>query len=127
MCWVRILRLRGFCWEEEKLVTVMVKKKSAEKSDGGGDGSLGSVAPFLKKCYEMVDDQATDSIISWSDNDDCFIIWDMTQFSVELLPKYFKHNNFSSFMRQLNIYVSFPFASCSFIVVPCLSSFFFFG
>ncbi|KAF3432090.1 hypothetical protein FNV43_RR26829 [Rhamnella rubrinervis] len=52
----------------------------------------------------MVDDEATDSIISWSDNDDCFVIWDITQFSVHLLPKYFKHSNFSSFMRQLNIY-----------------------
>ncbi|XWS34336.1 hypothetical protein CRYUN_Cryun21dG0030900 [Craigia yunnanensis] len=63
-----------------------------------------SVAPFLKKCYEMVDDEATDSIISWSQNNDSFIIWDMTEFSVHLLPKYFKHSNFSSFIRQLNIY-----------------------
>ncbi|XVF85576.1 hypothetical protein PTKIN_Ptkin17bG0128300 [Pterospermum kingtungense] len=63
-----------------------------------------SIAPFLKKCYEMVDDEGTDSIISWSQNNDSFIIWDMTEFSVHLLPKYFKHSNFSSFIRQLNIY-----------------------
>ncbi|KAL5553283.1 hypothetical protein UlMin_040684 [Ulmus minor] len=69
-----------------------------------GSGSFGSVAPFLRKCYEMVDDEATNSIISWSDANDSFVIWDMTQFSVGLLPKYFKHSNFSSFMRQLNIY-----------------------
>ncbi|XP_050234735.1 heat stress transcription factor A-8 [Mercurialis annua] len=70
----------------------------------GDDGSLLSVAPFLKKCYEMVDDDSTNSIISWTQSDDSFIIWDLTQFSVQLLPKYFKHNNFSSFIRQLNIY-----------------------
>ncbi|EEF34832.1 heat stress transcription factor A-8 [Ricinus communis] len=70
----------------------------------GEDGSLSSVAPFLKKCYEMVDDDSTNSIISWSQDNDNFIIWDMTQFSIQLLPKYFKHNNFSSFIRQLNIY-----------------------
>ncbi|KAH7570862.1 hypothetical protein ACOSP7_019364 [Xanthoceras sorbifolium] len=63
-----------------------------------------SVAPFLKKCYEMVDDESTDSIISWTQNDESFVISDMTVFSVQLLPKYFKHNNFSSFIRQLNIY-----------------------
>ncbi|EXB53850.1 Heat stress transcription factor A-8 [Morus notabilis] len=68
------------------------------------NGDDGSVAPFLRKCYEMVGDNSTDSIISWNDTGDCFVIWDMTQFSVQLLPKFFKHSNFSSFMRQLNIY-----------------------
>ncbi|XWS22963.1 hypothetical protein CRYUN_Cryun29cG0080600 [Craigia yunnanensis] len=68
-----------------------------------GNGSQ-SIAPFIKKCYEMVDDEATDSTISWSQNNDSFIIWDMTEFSVHLLPKYFKHSNSSSFIRQLNIY-----------------------
>lgn len=81
----------------------MVRKSKENGSD--------SVAPFLTKCYEMVDDEATDSIISWSQPESCnsFVIWDMTEFSVKLLPLYFKHNNFSSFMRQLNIYVSFSF------------------
>ncbi|OAY29330.1 heat stress transcription factor A-8 isoform X2 [Manihot esculenta] len=52
----------------------------------------------------MVDDESTDSIISWSQSNDSFIIWDMTEFSIRLLPKYFKHSNSSSFIRQLNIY-----------------------
>lgn len=60
--------------------------------------------PFLKKCYEMVDDEASDAIISWNLSNDSFVIRDTTEFSHQLLPKYFKHNNFSSFMRQLNIY-----------------------
>ncbi|MBA0718141.1 hypothetical protein Golax_005903 [Gossypium laxum] len=63
-----------------------------------------SIAPFLRKCYEMVDDEATNSIISWTQTNDSFVIWDMTEFSVRLLPQYFKHSNFSSFIRQLNIY-----------------------
>ena len=81
----------------------MVRKSKENGSD--------SVAPFLTKCYEMVDDEVTDSIISWTQPESCnsFVIWDMTEFSVKLLPLYFKHNNFSSFMRQLNIYVSFSF------------------
>ncbi|CAI9096793.1 OLC1v1033009C1 [Oldenlandia corymbosa var. corymbosa] len=64
-----------------------------------------SVAPFLVKCYEMVDDESTDSLISWSPtHSNSFIIWDVSRFSSELLPKYFKHSNLSSFIRQLNIY-----------------------
>ncbi|KAI4313680.1 hypothetical protein L6164_026639 [Bauhinia variegata] len=63
-----------------------------------------SVPPFLKKCYAMVDDESTDSIICWSRSNDSFVISDITEFSVKLLPKFFKHSNFSSFIRQLNIY-----------------------
>ncbi|KAA8529790.1 hypothetical protein F0562_034110 [Nyssa sinensis] len=66
------------------------------------NGSL--LPPFLVKCYEMVDDQSTDALISWSKTNGSFVIWDESKFSSELLPKYFKHNNFSSFIRQLNIY-----------------------
>lgn len=62
------------------------------------------IAPFLLKCYEMVDDQSTDGSISWSSTGDSFVILDATVFESELLPKYFKHKNFSSFIRQLNIY-----------------------
>ncbi|KAF8089778.1 hypothetical protein N665_0497s0019 [Sinapis alba] len=72
-----------------------------KSSDG-----VSSVAPFLMKCYGMVDDSSTDSIISWSDNGDnnSFVISDTNVFSAQLLPKYFKHSNLSSFVRQLNIY-----------------------
>ncbi|KAK4423369.1 Heat stress transcription factor A-8 [Sesamum alatum] len=63
-----------------------------------------SLPPFLVKCYEMVNDESTDELISWTESNDSFIIWDESKFSSQLLPKYFKHSNFSSFVRQLNIY-----------------------
>ncbi|KAI3734104.1 hypothetical protein L6452_13567 [Arctium lappa] len=63
-----------------------------------------SIAPFLLKCYEMVDDPSTNALISWSPTNDSFIVWNEAEFTSELLPKYFKHNNYSSFQRQLNIY-----------------------
>lgn len=69
-------------------------------------GITGSLPPFLSKTYEMVDDSSTDSIVSWSAGDKSFIVWNPPEFARDLLPKYFKHNNFSSFIRQLNTYVS---------------------
>ena len=63
--------------------------------------------PFLTKIYEMVDDQSMDHIVSWSRGGQSFVVWDPHAFSSDVLPRYFKHNNFSSFVRQLNTYVSF--------------------
>ncbi|KAG6411652.1 hypothetical protein SASPL_129736 [Salvia splendens] len=85
------------------LTSVKVKEEPHEE----GEKSLGSAngpAPFLRKTFEMVDDPHTDSIISWSPAKNSFIVWDPHRFSTDLLPRHFKHSNFSSFIRQLNTY-----------------------
>lgn len=72
--------------------------------------------PFLTKTYEMVDDSTIDHIVSWNRGGQSFVVWDPHAFSTMLLPRFFKHNNFSSFVRQLNTYVSnFTFSNAVFL------------
>ncbi|GAN00823.1 winged helix DNA-binding domain-containing protein [Mucor ambiguus] len=44
------------------------------------------------------------TLISWSDRGDLFSVSNPTAFSKSVLPQYFKHNNWQSFVRQLNMY-----------------------
>ncbi|KAK8709637.1 hypothetical protein V6N13_060650 [Hibiscus sabdariffa] len=60
--------------------------------------------PFLTKTYDIIEDSDTNDIISWSGGNNSFVVWDPQAFSMSLLPRFFKHNNFSSFVRQLNTY-----------------------
>ncbi|XP_038906335.1 heat stress transcription factor B-3-like [Benincasa hispida] len=60
--------------------------------------------PFLAKTYMLVEDPMTDDVISWNSDGTAFIVWRPSEFATDLLPTLFKHNNFSSFVRQLNTY-----------------------
>lgn len=68
---------------------------------------ISGVTPFLNKCYDMVDDPETDAVVCWVADGSSFVVKDSLAFSKDILPKFFKHNNFSSFVRQLNTYVRF--------------------
>ncbi|GAB4827173.1 hypothetical protein Ancab_034063 [Ancistrocladus abbreviatus] len=71
-----------------------------DDNQGGSSG----LPPFLSKTYEMIDDPSTNSVVAWSASNKSFIVWDPAIFARDLLPRFFKHNNFSSFIRQLNTY-----------------------
>ncbi|RIB09888.1 HSF-type DNA-binding-domain-containing protein [Gigaspora rosea] len=60
-------------------------------------------AAFVNKLYTMVEDQSIQHLISWAISGDVFSVSNPTEFSKTVLPQYFKHNNWQSFVRQLNI------------------------
>ncbi|XP_063222257.1 uncharacterized protein LOC134530897 isoform X2 [Bacillus rossius redtenbacheri] len=65
---------------------------------------LSHVPAFIAKLWIMVEDHETDDIISWSNQGRAFTVHDQATLAKELLPKYFKHGNVQSFVRQLNMY-----------------------
>lgn len=99
-------------------------KTSSRRTTKGGGGSSGSSSPsaemldapssgpkiskmnvplFISKLYRIVQTTPQD-VIGWSSEGQTFIVGNSIAFAKEILPEYFKHNNFSSFVRQLNFY-----------------------
>lgn len=105
------LRLEFESEGQMALLPVEQTGESDQPGRGGGDLQLqrSLPTPFLTKTYQLVDDPSVDDLISWNDDGSCFIVWRPAEFARDLLPKYFKHNNFSSFVRQLNTYVGLNF------------------
>ncbi|KAM6148310.1 heat shock factor protein 1 isoform 3-T3 [Rhynchocyon petersi] len=71
---------------------------------GPGTAGPSNVPAFLTKLWTLVSDPDTDALICWSPSGNSFHVLDQGQFAKEVLPKYFKHNNMASFVRQLNMY-----------------------
>ncbi|CAG8496667.1 1742_t:CDS:2, partial [Acaulospora morrowiae] len=63
-----------------------------------------STNTFVHKLYNMVVDKQYQHLIAWNYTGSSFIVCNIMEFSRDVLPKHFKHNNFSSFVRQLNMY-----------------------
>ncbi|KAI9290017.1 hypothetical protein BC943DRAFT_355845 [Umbelopsis sp. AD052] len=59
---------------------------------------------FVHKLYDMIDDVDCHPYICWSNDGTSFVVYNVDEFAKIFLPKHFKHNNFSSFVRQLNMY-----------------------
>lgn len=59
---------------------------------------------FVMKLWTMVNDPANENYIKWLPDGESFIVTDREAFMKSVLPKFFKHNNFASFVRQLNMY-----------------------
>ena len=64
----------------------------------------GEYPNFLSKLYQILENESYKDIIHWTEDGKYFIISNLHDFTEKVLPKYYKHNNYSSFIRQLNMY-----------------------
>ncbi|KAI8374277.1 HSF-type DNA-binding-domain-containing protein [Radiomyces spectabilis] len=71
-----------------------VKRSSSKKS----------VRTFISKLYSMIESGRHQHLIAWNPTGTSFFVFNATQFAQEVLPEHFKHSNFSSFVRLLNMY-----------------------
>ncbi|KAI9680331.1 MAG: stress-responsive transcription factor hsf1 [Trizodia sp. TS-e1964] len=62
------------------------------------------IPPFVQKLRSFLDDKKNITLIRWSERGDAFIVLDEDEFAKTLIPELFKHNNYASFVRQLNMY-----------------------
>uniref|UniRef100_A0A7S1TT16 HSF-type DNA-binding domain-containing protein n=1 Tax=Phaeomonas parva TaxID=124430 RepID=A0A7S1TT16_9STRA len=60
-------------------------------------------ASFPEKLRMLFAEEPT-SVIDWLPHGEAFAIHDCDAFVAKVLPKYFRHNNLTSFQRQLNLY-----------------------
>jgi heat shock transcription factor len=63
-----------------------------------------NIPAFLSKLYSMVSETHSNHLISWSPDGTSFIVHRQNEFVDKVLPRFFKHQQFSSFVRQLNMY-----------------------
>ncbi|XP_058514347.1 heat shock factor protein 3-like isoform X2 [Ochotona princeps] len=63
-----------------------------------------NIPGFVYKLWSIVEEPALDPVICWSESGNSFCIMDEDIFAKEVLPKYFKHSNIPSFIRQLHLY-----------------------
>ena len=60
-----------------------------------------SVPKFLKKLYYILEENKHQELISWNETGTALIIKKPIEFAEKVLPMYFKHSNFASFIRQV--------------------------
>jgi hypothetical protein len=63
-----------------------------------------SIPGFLSKTYEIFNTPEFDEVCGWGPKGETIVIKKIEDFSKKVLPKFFKHSNFQSFVRQLNMY-----------------------
>jgi hypothetical protein len=75
-----------------------------EDDDGGEPALAEGTLSFVAKLYRIVSDEALKAVIGWSAAGDSLVVHLPSKFTREVLPRYFRHGNLRSFVRQLNMY-----------------------
>lgn len=69
-----------------------------------GKGATKPINWFVRSLVEMLSDARNSDIITWEPSGASFALHDIPRLCSEVLPRYFRHSNFSSFSRSLCFY-----------------------
>jgi len=59
---------------------------------------------FLEKLFVILETPQYSDLIAWQPDGQSFLIKEPGEFSTKVLPHHYKHSNYQSFVRQLNMY-----------------------
>ena len=62
-----------------------------------------NISNFIFRTFCILEDESNTEIVDWSASGSAFVIKDIRKFEEFILPTYFKHSNFSSFVRQVTL------------------------
>lgn len=79
-------------------------EERAQRAKREAQAKRKQIPPFVQKLNSFLEDGKNTDLIRWSDEGDSFIVLDEDEFAKTLIPELFKHNNYASFVRQLNMY-----------------------
>ena len=80
------------------------KKEGAAPASALAPSWLGEAPSFLQKLWEMLADATNSDVIEWHAEGAMFEVKSPKAMGAEVLGKFFRHNNFASFQRQLNYF-----------------------
>lgn len=108
--WLYKSRVSLFYYHILSIISISKQKKMMIGSDNLQKKKGRAISSFLKKTYGLlnvpsllIQDQCNQDVVRWANNGIGFLVLDELLFSKEVLPKYFKHSNYSSFVRQVHI------------------------
>ncbi|KAH6847866.1 hypothetical protein B0I37DRAFT_153004 [Chaetomium sp. MPI-CAGE-AT-0009] len=79
-------------------------EEMAQRAKREAQAKRKQIPPFVQKLSSFLDESRNTDLIRWSDKGDSFVVLDEDEFAKTLIPELFKHNNYASFVRQLNMY-----------------------
>jgi hypothetical protein len=98
MCLARMASLK---LEDEEYIPLDDGSDGHVSGAGSFEGGRSDQPVFLRKLYQILE-SCPPAIASWSERGDSFVIKDPDVFAAQIIPRYYNHSNFSSFVRQVS-------------------------